>query len=241
MKLSIIIPTKNEEQNLPVLLAALRAQTLFRRLPQEIEIIVADAHSTDATRSLATQAGARVVDGGMPGPGRNRGAEAATGEWLAFFDADVTLPALDYLEKCLAELTERRLDVATCDLKPMEGSLGDRMSHGGYNLFTRLTQSLVAHAGGSCIFAKRELHKKIGGFDETVIFAEDMEYVQRAQKNGGRFRVLNAYPMLVSVRRIAKEGYLLFIWKLVYAECYMRFVGPIRKPLFTYEFGNFKK
>jgi glycosyltransferase involved in cell wall biosynthesis len=78
MKLSIIIPTKNEEQNLPVLLAALRAQTLFQRLPQEIEIIVADAHSTDATRALAIQAGARVVDGGMPGPGRNRGAEAAT-------------------------------------------------------------------------------------------------------------------------------------------------------------------
>ena len=86
MRVSIVVPTKNEEAYLPILLASLRGQTF-----QDFEIIVADAHSTDRTREIALQAGAKVVDGGMPGPGRNRGAAVAQGEIIFFFDADVIL------------------------------------------------------------------------------------------------------------------------------------------------------
>jgi len=72
MKLSVLIPTKNEEAALPKTLEALKAQSL-----QPFEIIVADAGSTDRTREIAAAYGARVIEGGMPGPGRNAAAKVA--------------------------------------------------------------------------------------------------------------------------------------------------------------------
>ena len=90
--LSIVIPTYNEEEYLPRLLASIRSQRF-----EGYEIVVADARSTDRTRQIAERFGARVVEGGMPGPGRNLGAVAAKGDLLLFLDADVILPDTDWL------------------------------------------------------------------------------------------------------------------------------------------------
>jgi glycosyltransferase involved in cell wall biosynthesis len=92
--LSIVIPTFNEEKYLPGLLKTLQEQTF-----KDYEIIVADNDSSDATRTIAVMAGARVVGGGLPARGRNLGAEVARGEWLLFLDADVILPS-DFLGAC---------------------------------------------------------------------------------------------------------------------------------------------
>jgi glycosyltransferase involved in cell wall biosynthesis len=54
--LSVVIPTKNEERYLPAVLESIRRQSL-----QPDEVIVADAWSTDATRSIVAQFGGRVV------------------------------------------------------------------------------------------------------------------------------------------------------------------------------------
>ncbi|MCA9384580.1 MAG: glycosyltransferase, partial [Candidatus Magasanikbacteria bacterium] len=203
MKLSIVIPVKNEEQELPEQLISLKQQTIF----SDCECIVADAFSTDRTRELASALGAVIVDGGLPGPGRNRGAEIAKGEWILFMDADARPSSEDWLEHCLNELKTRQLDLATCDLKPRSNAFIDWLYHAVYNGFTRITAHFTPHAPGSCIFVKRILFENAGGFDETVIFAEDMECVQRIVKQGGHFGVLNAGPVLVSVRRLKKDGY----------------------------------
>ena len=96
MRLSIVIPTKNEENYLPRLLESIRSQVF-----SDYEVIVADAASTDRTREVAVKFGAKVVEGGLPGPGRNRGAEAAQGDRLLFLDADVVLPSEDFLSDML--------------------------------------------------------------------------------------------------------------------------------------------
>lgn len=235
MKLSIVIPVKNEELELPEQLKALNEQVNAA----ECERIVADAFSTDRTREIALSLGARVVDGGMPGPGRNRGAAVAVGEWILFMDADARPSATDWLAKCLQELEARQLDVATCDLKPMSRDTADIVYHHVYNFFTHLTAAIVPHAPGSCIFVKRAAFEAVGGFDEGVIFAEDMELVQRLAKHGYRFGVLKAGPVLVSVRRLKKDGYLTTAYRYVITELYMRFKGPVRKPLFDYKFSHF--
>ncbi|NBS41768.1 glycosyltransferase family 2 protein, partial [bacterium] len=97
--LTIVIPTKNEEADLPILLESIKKQTL-----QPKEVIVADANSTDRTREIAAAYGARVVEGGMPGPGRNRGAEAAKTDLILFLDADVELRDSEFLEKSVGEM-----------------------------------------------------------------------------------------------------------------------------------------
>ena len=86
MKISIIIPTYNEEEYLPKLLESIKSQDFT-----DYEVIVADAQSDDNTREIAKEYGCIVVEGGLPGPGRNRGAEVAQGEILLFLDSDLEL------------------------------------------------------------------------------------------------------------------------------------------------------
>lgn len=85
MRLSIVLPAKNEEQGLARVLPALRVAF------PEAEIIVSDDGSTDGTGSVAARHGARVVRAPYSmgnGAAIKRGARAATGECIVFMDAD---------------------------------------------------------------------------------------------------------------------------------------------------------
>ena len=85
MRVSVILPAKNEAEGLRLTLPRLRAQ-----LP-EAEVIVVDDGSTDATASVAAEHGARVVSSPYPmgnGASIKRGTKAATGDVLVFMDAD---------------------------------------------------------------------------------------------------------------------------------------------------------
>ena len=103
MILSIIIPTYNEEEYLPVLLDSIKMQNF-----DDYEIIVADANSTDRTREIAEEYGCIVIDGGLPAVGRNKGAKAAKGEYLLFLDSDLMLTE-DYLRDTIYEFQMERL------------------------------------------------------------------------------------------------------------------------------------
>ena len=83
--ISVVIPAHNAARFLAEAVASVRAQTL-----PAAEIIVVDDGSTDETAPLARQLGVKLLAQKQAGAGaaRNRGAEAATGEWLAFLDAD---------------------------------------------------------------------------------------------------------------------------------------------------------
>lgn len=101
MLLSIVIPAKNEEKYLPVLLKSIKWQNFPK---SDCEIIVADNHSTDRTRDIAKKYNCRITKGGLPGRGRNLGAKAAKGEILLFLDADTKLPEKNFLKNALAEM-----------------------------------------------------------------------------------------------------------------------------------------
>jgi len=88
--LSVIVPARNEERNLPTLLESLAAQDL-----SPTEVIVVDDDSTDSTALVARAAGATVLQSKpLPAGWRGKtwacfqGAEAAVGEVLLFVDAD---------------------------------------------------------------------------------------------------------------------------------------------------------
>lgn len=232
-RLSIVIPTKNEEHTLPALFQSIQTQTMT-----DYELIVSDAQSKDRTREIAAKHGARVVEGGMPGPGRNRGAEYAQAEYIVFFDADVILPRPRFLEACLAEMSSRGLDIATCKPKPISRRPVDVALHEAYNTYVQLMEKIKPHAGGYCIFVRRKTHKSIHGFDESVVLCEDQDYVQRAKNTGYRFGILHSCPISVSVRRLEKDGRLAIALKYIFLEWRLITKGSIKELPFEYIMGG---
>lgn len=230
--LTIVIPTKNEEAFLPTLLSSIRRQTL-----QPDEIIVADAGSKDRTCEIAREFGAKIVDGGMPGAGRNRGAATARTEMILFLDADVELRDPEFLEKAVGEMLERKLDLATCDVFPLSDQYIDHFLHKAYNTYARAWGSLYPHAPGFCMLTRRSLHEKIGGFDEEVTFCEDHDYARRATEHG-RFGFLKSTKIPVSIRRLDRDGRMKIAIKYLLAELHLAFLGPIRHDRFHYTFGH---
>src|SRR5438132_10520848 len=103
MKITVIVPVRNEEDSISVLLDGLLKQT---RAPDEI--VITDGGSTDATPLIIddyVKRGAPIrlvrARAGLPGRGRNLAAKAASCEWLAFIDAGIR-PEADWLEKLAA-------------------------------------------------------------------------------------------------------------------------------------------
>lgn len=93
VRISVIIPARNEEKNLPLLLSDLQKQTV-----QPWEIICVDDGSTDQTAQIAASFGIRVISiqdkpAGWIGKSWacKIGAEAADGDWFLFLDSDVRL------------------------------------------------------------------------------------------------------------------------------------------------------
>ncbi len=231
MKVSVIIPTFNEEEYLPKLLGCLDSQTL-----DEFEVIVADASSTDRTAGIAREHGARVVPGGLPAAGRNAGAEAATGDYYFFFDADVKFNR-HFLKRAYNEMQERMIDLATCETRPLSNVPLDRIMHDFANLYVKLNQYTNPMAPGYCIMIHSRLFHRIGGFDENVTHAEDFDLIRRAAKLRP-FRVLEKVHINVSVRRYRKEGRLAFIGHSLAVSWHRTFKGEITED-FDYEFGDF--
>ncbi|MBU1029494.1 glycosyltransferase [Patescibacteria group bacterium] len=229
--LSIIIPTYNEEKYLPFLLRSITAQSF-----EDYEIIVADNQSKDCTQRQADAAGARIVAGGLPAAGRNAGAAAARGDLLLFLDADVILPDPKFLEDTVAEFRQRELGVATCKVEPLSTKKIDKYMHEGFNYFMWVMSAIKPHAPGFCIFARRDVHQLIGGFDEAIKLAEDHDYVERAGRVA-KFRVLKSHRIPVSVRRLDKDGRFKTFLKYIAAEIHIRTKGAIKSDLFKYRFG----
>lgn len=230
--LSVIIPTLNEIAFLPCLLDALTKQT--RRAD---EIIVADAGSTDGTDELAKSYGARIIPGGTPAVGRNAGARAAKGEYLLFLDADV-VPPPDFIALLLEEFEQRELATATCFITGLDENPLDRLICGGTNFYIWMTQPVSPHASGFCILAKRAIHEALGGFDESLVMSEDIDYARRARRLG-KVGVITSIYIPVSMRRIGKEGLVGLGLKYAWCEIHALAGKPVRKAPFQYEFGKF--
>jgi rSAM/selenodomain-associated transferase 2 len=171
MKLSIIIPTLDEEANLPHSLSA---------LPSEAEVIVVDGLSRDRTREIALQWGARVIES-RPGRGAqmNVGAGHSSGDVLLFLHADCVLGprAAGLVEKAL-----HRPGVVggSFRLHIDHPGWGYRLVAFGSNLRARL---FGLPYGDQALFVRRSDFDAIGGFPEDPLM-EDVVLVRRLRQRG---------------------------------------------------------
>ena len=125
VKVSVIIPVFHPGEGLAKCIQALRDQTL-----QEIELIFVDDRGSDKDAELIRKASgddSRIIfiqneENLGPGPSRNRGIEAASGEYLAFADPD-DYPAEDFLALLYAKALESGADIVkgVCALIDVDG------------------------------------------------------------------------------------------------------------------------
>ena len=174
MKISIIIPTYNEEEYLPKLLDSIKSQDFT-----DYEIIVADAQSNDNTREIAKEYGCIVVEGGLPGPGRNSGAKEAKGEILLFLDSDLELTE-HYLSNVIEEFESEDLGIAITQMTPLSQKKRDKYLHDLANWFMIAVENIKPHGAGCYgIISRKDLHDEVNGFDENLNFGEDTDYIER--------------------------------------------------------------
>lgn len=166
---SVIIPARNEEKNLPNLLASLKRQT-FR--PDEVLVI--DDFSTDRTAEIAGEFGAKVIGSGeLPDrwTGKNwalwNGFLHSAGDILVFLDADVRL-APDALASLVQERERTGGAISVVPFHEAE-KFYERLSLVlcilGVFSFTSPFERKNARKGlyGSCIVAARSDYEKING------------------------------------------------------------------------------
>ena len=193
--LSFIVPSYNEEYELPKTLAAIR--TAAQAAAQPYEVIVVDDDSTDATGDIAQRAGAIVVPVHCRqiAAARNAGARAAQGDVLFFVDADTRI-APTHVSGGQALLASGcsggGARVTTDETIPLWGKLFMQVF---------CTLYYAANLGaGAFLFTTRTNFELAGGFDETFFACEEV-YFTLALKRLGRFKLLRE-PILTSGRKL---------------------------------------
>lgn len=217
-RFTIIIPTWNEEGWLPALLSRLRT---MKRVGY---VVVADNWSSDRTRDIAIAEGVQVVDGGTPGRGRNRGAEASSGEYIIFVDADVvfTSKALDLAAEHLED--DSNLVAVHFPLRPLGANWFPRFCYRVMDTyFWILSQFGIAQGVGTFLVARRSAFVKSGGFDEGLAVGEDADLIRRLGRLGD-VRYDRTISVGTSSRRFLTENSFLFALKTTLWAC-LRLVG----------------
>jgi len=186
LKVSVVIPVRNEEPALPALIASLKEQTF-----PPAEIIFVDGGSIDQTVALSRELFAgdhmfRLLEAGpaTPGRGRNLGIEAAQYDWLALTDGGSRVEP-QWLER-LVEVSKRDPAIAFVygNFEPITDSF-----------FTRCAALAYVHPkrpveGGSMRYPsiasalmRREVWKSVGGFPDLRA-AEDLMFMEAMEKQG---------------------------------------------------------
>lgn len=196
---SVVIPTLNERANIVPLLEDLRRQTL----PPE-EVIVVDGESEDGTPELASRVPGVCVLRSARGVGQQRqtGLEAASGDLVVFFDADVRVPET-FLERAVDEMRRRRLRVACPLYWPRRSAFSVKTVFCFFNAVFFLLQKVFPSGAGMGILFERGFALQMGGVDPKCRY-DDIEFIRRLGRRS-RFGILMT-PLFVSDRRFRTEG-----------------------------------
>ncbi len=193
-RISVVVPTLNEEAYITGLLRSIRAQR-----PRPLEVIVVDGGSQDRTVELARRLGAKVIE--QPSniaEARNIGARAARGDYLLFLDADTVLPP-GFME-AIGRLGP--VDCAIFRPEPLEMSFLGRLGCVLGWLLCRLKIFNPCYMG---VLVRKDIFWSVGGFRTDLAYNEDLDLLRRLVR---RARIVHPKHIYLynSTRRWTKDG-----------------------------------
>ena len=190
MRLSVIMPVLDGADTIGVQLEALARQ----RWSKPWELIVVDNGSTDDSMRIVEAYRDRLprlvtlsaTSKRGPAHARNAGATQAPAPYLAFCDADdeadddwvATIAAAAEAHGFVAS----RMDAARLSEPRALAAKGNRRQQTGLITYTYVP--FLPFAGTCGLAIRRELHDRVGGFDESMTFLEDCDYCWRVQLDG---------------------------------------------------------
>lgn len=202
-KLSVVIPSYNEEKHIA------EALTHLRRVQPGLEIILGDGHSPDRTAEMARPFVDKIVfeTKRSIGAGRNVGAKAATGDILLFNDADTRVPR-EFFEKVQEVFRDPKVVGFGCRILPEDPTPFQEWMFNIFNLMIWLSVAIgrPTLSGPICAY-RREPFVSIGGFDEEMKASEDQDLCLRIAKLG-RVVYDNRIIAYSSKRRLLKFGWI---------------------------------
>ena len=216
--ISIIVPTRNEEKILDRTLSQLK-----NTLTIPYEIIVCDGNSTDGTVAIAQKYADKIViqDKERPrtiGTGRNQGAEAASGEYIVFLDADCTIPNPDaFFNRAITYFEKHPKTVGLCaKIKVLKqySTWMDKIVFACVNItYTFFNNILhIGASGGEFLMIKKTAFFKVGGFKEHLTAAEDINLFYTVSRIG-RTHLLRSLVVFHTGRRAHTVGWPLLLWE----------------------------
>jgi len=203
MRFSFVIPARNESKSIGACLHSI--EDASHGYPGEVEIIVVLNRCTDSTESIALASGVKVVVDNSRNLAkiRNAGARSASGEILITIDADSTMSPNMLGEVDRALLSGKYIGGGV-PIRPERFSVGIFLS--GLLIYCCLPPGLSAGLFWCycCDF------NAIGGFDETVVIGEDVDFARRlkayGKRNGKRFGTLWRTHITTSCRKFDAFG-----------------------------------
>ena len=204
MKFSIVIPAHNEERFIGGCIASV--ERAAQRVEHGVEVIVVANRCNDATESVAQARGAIVIrdENRCLAKTRNTGARHATGDILVTIDADSRMTE-NMLGEIAGALESGRYIGGGVPVRPDRWSAGIAASYG----FLRVALLLTGLSGGLYWCYRRDF-EAIGGFNEALLVAEDLDFAKRLREHGRaqgkRLTTLRRAHIVTSCRKFDAFG-----------------------------------
>ena len=203
-KLTIIIPSKNEENYIGYLLDDLSKQV------KDTRIIIADC-STDNTKDIILQKklehnlNIELIEGGPVSEAKNNGAKLAKTPYLLFIDADVRFFTHTEIISSLETFEKYNLDLLGLYIKCYDTDLRAQISFMIFNFINSIMQFFIPFAVGAFTLTRKDKFDELGGYPCKYQTSED--FFLSKKYNPKKFKLINQYFGQDS-RRFKKMGYL---------------------------------
>ena len=210
MRVSVVIPTLNEEKLVRSTLSSIRSQ----ETNHEIELIVVDSYSRDRTVEIARKFADKILFAppGIIAVARNKGSMESKGKIIVSAGAD-SIYDKHWLAELVAPIEKGRAVATAGKLLPMQGNLVEKVfAEYILNPVQFCTFSFgMPYVGGENMAFSRQAFMKVGGYRTDLVTSEDIDLLRRLRKVG-RVSYCPKAVTHVSMRRVKKWGYAKYLF-----------------------------